>query len=161
MVKKLFVPLILVWSLFVIFVGVSSGKNIFQNSKTDLYFLNSKKVLVENDFLGRLSYNKAGLYFNKYLDNFFAGLDPNYFFFGGHPREVPGGNNDIKISYWLIPLFFLGIYGQFVRKEKLILEIYLISLFLVSWFSIDSLWWILVSFIYLTIFYPVRLLWKK
>lgn len=130
-------------------------------SNLDLYYLNTTRGYIENQTIARVNYNKVTFYLNHYLSNFFAGVDPNYFFFGGHPREVPGGNNDFKINYWLTYLFIFGVYDQFLNKETRIVLVYGITLLIVSWFSIDMLWWTLVPFLYLSILYPLRRIWKK
>ncbi len=161
MVKRTFPYFIGLWALVVIFAGISAKVNIFRSSDVETYLTNTKKGYLENSFLARVSYNKVTFYFNRYLDNFFAGVDPNYFFFGGHPREVPGGDNSLKVSYWLIPFFLFGVYEQIRAKEKKIFFVYLLTLVLVSWFSTDKLWWYLVPFIYLTMLYPLKRLWKK
>lgn len=149
------------WVVAIFVSGLLMRRNIFERGVLDLYQLNTSRGYVENPLLGRMSYNKATFYFRRYLNNFFSGTDPNYFFFGGHPREVPGGNNDQKISYWLLPLFLVGVYEQLLNREYRIILLYALTLLLVSWFSVDSLWWLLAPFWYLTILYPIRDLWKK
>ena len=153
--------LLVIWCAVVVGGGVVFSKNIFQMTNLDLYYLNTTRGYVENQTVARASYNKITFYLNHYLDNFFAGIDINYFFFGGHPREVPGGNNDFKINYWLIYLFLFGVYDQFLNRETRIVALYFITLLVVSWFSIDALWFLLVPFVYLTVLYPIRALWKK
>lgn len=149
------------WFLLVLIAGFYLGKNIFQVTDIETIAFNTSRGFVENRFLARVSYNKFTFYTNRYLTNFFAGFDPNYFFFGGHPREVPGGNNEMKISYWLLPFFLLGAYEQLERREKRIIIPYVLTLSIVSFFSIDAFWWSLVLFWYLTVLYPLRTLWKK
>lgn len=156
-VKKLSV----LWLILVFGAGVYFGQNIFQVTNLQTIAFNTSKGYVENRVIARLAYNKFTFYTNRYLTNFFAGLDPNYFFFGGHPREVPGGNNEMKISYWLLPFFLLGIYEQLLAREVKILIAYLATLGVASFFAVDTLWFFLVPFWYLTILYPLRPLWKK
>jgi len=150
-----------IWLLSVLTAGIILGRNIFEVSDIDRIAFNSSKGHIENRLTGRLAYNKLTFYTGRYLNNFFAGLDPNYFFFGGHPREIPGGDNRIKAPYFLLPFFIFGLWEQARNKDKRIGGVYLTTLGLVSFFAIDALWWALAPFWYLTIVYPLRGLWKK
>lgn len=149
------------WLTMVFVLGYSSKLNIFKTTNLDIYYFNTLKGDLPNSLMARLDYNKFTFYAKRYLDNFFEGTDINYFFFGGHPREVPGGNNEVKISYWLLPFFLLGLFKQLLVKEMRIISLYGLTLLAVSWFSVDALWWLLAPFWYGVIVYPLRELWKK
>lgn len=153
--------LIFCWLTVVLVFGLISKKNIFQATNLDLYYFNTIKGELPNSLISRITYNKFTFYATRYLNNFFEGLDVNYFFFGGHPREVPGGNNEVKISYWLSPFFFLGLLKQLFVKEMRVIYLYGLTLLVVSWFSVDALWWLLAPFWYGVSVYPLRELWKK
>ena len=149
------------WIVLVAAAGLFWGRNIFVVSNLDQYYSNTASGYLENSVMAKLSYNKLTFYLNRYLDNFFSGADPSYFFFGGHPRETPGGNNEMKISYWLLPFFILSVIEQMLNQQWRILGLYGITLAIVAFFSVDALWWVLTPFWYAVVIYPFKELWRK
>ena len=78
--------------------------------------------------LGKLYLNKVGLYFHQNLDlplyklqsNLFSGLDPNLYFFAGHPRERAGVGDFEKYLFLSLPFFIAGIVIAVQKKLKVI-----------------------------------------
>jgi len=67
--------------------------------------------------LARMFQNKLVIISGKYLDGFFALIDPNYYFFGSHPREVINGQNYFRLPLLLsIPLLWYLL--KFSGKSK-------------------------------------------
>lgn len=52
--------------------------------------------------------------------NFFESIDPNVYFFGGHPRERVWANDFEKLPYLAIFPFLIGLYHVIDRKKYLI-----------------------------------------
>ena len=69
--------------------------------------------LYPNIFMARFFQNKALVVSNKYFDNLFDFIDPNYYFFGSHPREIVSGQN-----YTRLPLFTILPLLWFVFKSR-------------------------------------------
>ncbi len=147
------------WIVVILIAGLISGRSIFKVSNLDQYYFNTASGYLESSPLSKISYNKFTFYLNRYLDNFFVGVDPSYFFFGGHPRETPGGSNRMTVSYWLIPFFILSVYEQMEKKEWRVMALYGLTLAVVSLFSVEALWRLLVPFWYGVVIYPFRKLW--
>lgn len=101
----------------------------------------------------RLFQNKGRIYLNKFTENFFALSDPNYYFFGLHPRPiVPDNKNLFKYPFVAIVFFFYGILeiGKFkYRKILLILSVFLLTSLsilknfdgydIILWFPVSSI----------------------
>lgn len=91
--------------------------------------------LYPNIFLARLFQNKVVLVTNKYLDNLFDFLDPNYYFFGSHPREISEGQNYVRLPLTtIIPLvwFFFSLSS---KKRKKLIFVYSTILLTLSFFT--------------------------
>lgn len=69
--------------------------------------------LYPNIPLARLFQNKAVIIANKFFSNFFSLIDPNYYFFASHPREVINGQN-----YFRLPLILIILLFWFISKTK-------------------------------------------
>lgn len=150
-----------IWLLLTIAIGLNGKTNIFQSSDLDLYKFNKTRSYIEPRFAAKISYNRLSFYIGRYLNNLLTGSDINYFFFGNHPREVPGNDNKMRVNYWLLPYFLIGIYEQIQARDKRTFLSYCLILFIASFFSIDELWWTLAPFIYLIILYPLRFIWRE
>jgi hypothetical protein len=88
-----------------------------------LQILPAEKVRVDqrHEFysqgLGKIYKNRIGVYLNytvaprvsEFLNNLGYSLDPNVYFFAGHPRESGEAVEFEKFSYFLFPLFIFGI----------------------------------------------------
>lgn len=74
-------------------------------------------------FMARVFQNKARIYLDKANHNFFALVDPNNYFFGFHPRQIIGDNQNLKKFPFISLVFiFAGIYslGSFPHKRWVI-----------------------------------------
>lgn len=87
-------------------------------------------------FTNKLSlnyYSRLSLPLSKIQKNAFSSLDPNLYFFAGHPRERKGIDEFEKYSFILFPIFLIGLLK--VLKEKyLVFGIYFLSVFLITGF---------------------------
>ena len=64
--------------------------------------------------------------------NFFETIDPNVYFFGGHPRERVWANDFEKFTFILIIPFLAGVYSLALERKKIIFLNLLISVVLLS-----------------------------
>lgn len=91
--------------------------------------------LYPNIFLARLFQNKALVVTNKYFDNFFDFIDPNYYFFGSHPREVVNGQNYTRLPLFAIfPILWFLLWSRGHHK-KIILSVLTFSILIFSFFT--------------------------
>ncbi len=67
--------------------------------------------------------------------NFFETLDPNVYFFGGHPRERVWANDFEKFSWLLILPFLVGIYLFWKKSDRFLKTAFLFSLIIFSYFG--------------------------
>jgi hypothetical protein len=85
--------------------------------------------------MARMFQNKAGVVLDKYLDNFFSLLDPNYYFFGSHPREVVGGQNYTRLPILtLLPLIWF-LFKSKIKSKKNILFFMSLAIIFLSFFT--------------------------
>lgn len=59
--------------------------------------------------LGKYLENKPEFMFYKFEQNLLRSIDLNSFFFGNHPREIPGIRNFEKFSFSFLPFFIFGL----------------------------------------------------
>ncbi len=86
--------------------------------------------LYPNVPLARFFQNKAVIITNKYLNNFFDFIDPGYYLFGSHPRELVDGQNYTRLPLFaLIPI--LWFLFKFKNKRKKIFLLILTGLLLI------------------------------
>lgn len=64
--------------------------------------------------------------------NFFETIDPNVYFFAGHPRERVWANDFQKFPFILIIPFFIGVFNFITRKNYLVFILTFISVLLLS-----------------------------
>lgn len=70
-----------------------------------------KKIsLVPDRNLARVFANKTTVHQDKFKANLFVFLDPNYYFFASHPRELGDSQNLTKYHYLGIIPFLLGLF---------------------------------------------------
>ncbi|OGE15851.1 hypothetical protein A3F00_04740 [Candidatus Daviesbacteria bacterium RIFCSPHIGHO2_12_FULL_37_11] len=69
---------------------------------------------------------------NRLQRNFFETIDPNVYFFGGHPRERVWADDFEKFPFVFIFPFFTGLYYLLIQKKWLFLGSFCISIFLFS-----------------------------
>jgi hypothetical protein len=106
-------------------------EEILQKHEREFYFTQELGRL----FLNKLSlnyYRNFDLTFFKIQRNFFYLLDPNTYFFSGHPRER-GLYEFEKYSFLEIPFFILGIIW-FIKEKRYEPYIYIFFAFFISIF---------------------------
>ncbi len=109
-------------------------------------------------FMARLFQNKWLIPLNKFKSNFFTLLDPNYYFFASHPRELDGNQNLVRLPFVLLFFLLVGIFNfSTLRRSRLygcLFLIFILSLSLLNHFSsYDLLLW---PFFCLFIFHGFR-----
>lgn len=73
-------------------------------------------------WLARMFQNKAIVISNKYFENLFEIIDPNYYFFGSHPREVVGGQNYTRLPLLaLFPILWFLFRSKYSKKKTFLL----------------------------------------
>ncbi len=116
-------------------------EEILQRHEREFYFTQDLGKI----FLNRISlnyYQNYDLYITKLQRNFFFLLDPNIYFFGGHPRER-GQYEFEKYTFLEIPFFIIG-FIFLLRKRDYKIYFYialsiLISLFIDPAFRLGSI----------------------
>lgn len=98
----------------------------------------------------------------RILRNFFETIDPNVYFFAGHPRERVWANDFKKFPFILILPFLLGIYKLFSSKNMLVYLYLGISILILSFIGHKNILgsFILFPVIILTIFVGINSLIK-
>lgn len=82
-------------------------KTVFESDYQGRQLILRNINLYPTVFMARIFQNKAVLVSSKYFNNLFDFLDPNYYFFGSHPREVPEGQNYTRLPLLtLLPIFW-------------------------------------------------------
>lgn len=66
-----------------------------------------------------------GTIINRLQRNFFESLDPNVYFFAGHPRERVWANDFEKFPFTYIIPFILGFY-QLIKRRNLVIQFWLV-----------------------------------
>lgn len=92
--------------------------------------------------LGRVYRNRIAIYFHynvspyatKYLRNYGYIVDPNQYFFAGHPRERGDAVEFEKFSFLLLPFFIIGL-GEILLGSFGFLVVYFILSSLISAFA--------------------------
>ena len=140
-------PKIILWSL--IFIPLAAP-TIFNFKPAELFSLNERRSAYPNTLVGRLFENKLAQYLSHYETNLFYALDPNYYFFGTHPRERPGYSEFSRLSFWLLPFFLYGIYWQINYKKYQLIAYFVITLMIISFFGRDAYSFLLLPFFTIT-----------
>jgi hypothetical protein len=140
----------IVLSLSVFFVAKSFiGSSIFYYEHHDQQKIIRQGYLYPNIYLSRMFQNKPSIYIDRFLFNFFSLIDPNNYFFGFHPRQIPVENQNLQKFPFLSVIFFLtGLYQAIFKRKLLLISllIVLINLALLKNFDkTDSLVWLPVS----------------
>jgi hypothetical protein len=84
--------------------------------------------------LARIFQNKALIVTNKYITNMFNFFDPNYYYFGSHPREVHNGQNYTRLPLFTIVPILLFFFKSKHRYKKTLVMYSLGSIFVLSFF---------------------------
>ncbi len=109
-------------------------RNLFIPSSEEILRQDSKHLYFSHN-LGKIYLNRAGLYFHQNLDlplyklqsNFFSNLDPNLYFFAGHPRERAGVGDFEKYLFLSLPFFITGIITAVQKKLKLVAYYFILA----------------------------------
>ena len=106
--------------------------------------------LYPNIPLARFFQNKLVVISKKYFDNFISLIDPNYYFFASHPREVVNGQNYFRLPFILIfPLFWFMFKTKHKSKKAILLStlaVILILSFFTNFYQYDLVLWPLFIF---------------
>lgn len=108
----------IILSLFLIKFGFD--KSLFTKTTEETSILNQRRSYYPAT-IGSIFQNKVSLSLNSYTRNFFDNLDPNEYFFAGHPRERSGISEYEKFSPLLIPFLLIGILWGIKSGNKLLL----------------------------------------
>lgn len=99
---------------------ISHGLKPLSSSVQDTIFApdyQAKQLILRNTylyptvFMARLFQNKWLVPLNKFKSNFFSLLDPNYYFFASHPRELDGNQNFDRLPFVLLFFLLVGIFN--------------------------------------------------
>lgn len=102
---------------------------------TRLQFYNSSRysrVLFNRLNLKEVTDGTIGTIITRLQRNLFEALDPNVYFFGGHPRERVWANDFEKFPFILIVPFLIGLYETINQRKWIILLYFTLSLLLLS-----------------------------
>jgi hypothetical protein len=127
MLKKIAILLIvLIWPINYIRSGntpqLQKPETILTNDYEAEQLVLRNIQLYPTVFTARLFQNKPRIYLNKFTGNFFSLTDPNYYFFGLHPRPiVPDNKNLFKFPFPAIIFFLVGAFSLSWKKNKVFL----------------------------------------
>ncbi len=154
MLKKVVIAFCLIlWPLNLI-LNVShlqfSLETVFKKDDKDVQLILQNIAPYPNRTIARFFQNKPRIYINKYLNNFFAITDPNYYFFSAHPRPVEGNINISKYPFASILFLLISIFNIRKMKYKQPVTIVLITSliflpFLSNFDGFDFILWIPIS----------------
>lgn len=139
--------------------NLNEFRTIFKLNSEDIQQINTRRSYYSNQTLGKIFENKPGFFLDKYKENFFQGLDLNYYFFANHPRERAGVEEKEKI-YWIwLPIFLIGFIWSLKKSFLLPSLIFLAILSFVSIFAgADGFNLILVPFFIINIYLGLKIL---
>lgn len=107
-------------SLIILLVSWKSfvGQTIFTPDYEARQAVIRKTHLYPTVFTARLFQNKVRIYADKFIDNLFALSDPNNYFFGFHPRQIPNNQNLTKYPFVGLLFALYGLYHLDKSKDK-------------------------------------------
>jgi hypothetical protein len=125
--------------------STSDLKSIFESDYQARQLVLRNINIYPNIPLARFFQNKLVIISNKYFDNLFDFLDPNYYFFGSHPREVVNGQNYIRLPLLaILPLLFF-IFKFKGKYKNIVAYSFLFAIIILSFFAnhhmLDFLLW--------------------
>lgn len=101
---------IILFSVYTFIITNSNfDKLLFVRTTEEVYGLNERRNYYPK-YIGLIFQNKINITLNKYLANLSENLDPNIYFFAGHPRERGNISDFEKFSPILIPFFLIGLF---------------------------------------------------
>jgi hypothetical protein len=129
--KKIYISYLLLFLISALIFRQVYDKNIFLTSILENDGLEKEEVFFSKDF-GKLYKNRIGIYLHKSVGlpifklqkNLFYNLDPNQYFFAGHPRERANAVEFEKFSFIFLPFFIIGLY--FLVSEPIISIIFFV-----------------------------------
>ncbi len=115
-----FSRLLIVLSLFLWPIGLiltnrdwrpsfSLPKTVFAEDYQARQLILRNTYLYPNVFLARVFQNKLNIPVGKFENNFLALIDPNYYFFSSHPRELYRNQNLVKLPFILLLFLVYGL----------------------------------------------------
>lgn len=125
-------------------LGIFLLKSNFDANFVQISSFEKTKIEHRNTYytqgLGRIYANRIGIYLNysispylsRFSRNLAYNLDPNLYFFAGHPRERGNAVEFEKFSFYLLPVFAIGIISLFSGTFGLIILYFLLSLFITA-----------------------------
>lgn len=136
-----------------IFLILSGKPDIFSLDGLEIHTINQRRNYYSQKILAKVFENKVSRYIFNYQKNFFEGLDPNYYFFGTHPRERVGIKEIKKFPFFFIFFFLLGIYYQLRKNNYFTITYFFFTLALASFYSpIDRFSFLFFPFFVLAIY---------
>ena len=114
-------------------LATSVPESIFAEDYQGRQLILRNTYLYPTVFLARVFQNKLNIPLSKFEGNFFSLLDPNYYFFSSHPREMYHNSNLVKFPFILIIFFFYGLFSITGLKHfRLLGLLFLVSVSLLS-----------------------------
>jgi len=124
----------------VISLTKGSDRGLLKNTQLDISTFEKRHEYYAKE-LGMLYKNRVGIFFLKsykpfavrFETNLFSSLDPNLYFFAGHPRERGDGSDFEKYPYIYLPIFVIGLI-EIIKKPRMLMIVYSITSVLISSF---------------------------
>jgi hypothetical protein len=141
-VKKIYLSYFLLFLIAVLVFRQGFDRTVFVTNGLENSKIQKEEVFLANGF-GKLYRNRIGIFLYKTVSppvfklekNLFYNLDPNQYFFAGHPRERADALEFEKFSAFLLPFFLIGIYLIIKRPVTSVIFFVVISVVLSSFIS--------------------------
>lgn len=131
--KGLLIITVFLFNLFTLFlIKPDFDKSLFSKTLEEKNILNQRRSYYPKA-IGQIFQNKVNLSIHRYIENFFDNLDPNTYFFSGHPRERSGISEFEKFSPLLIPFFLFGLWRS-ISSGSQILSVFSLGIAILSSF---------------------------
>lgn len=119
--KALLIITIVLFNFFTLFLIKSDfDKSLFSKTLEEKNILNQRRSYYPRA-IGQIFQNKVNLSIHRYIENFFDNLDPNTYFFAGHPRERSGISEFEKFYPLLIFSLLIRIFWGINIGSKVLL----------------------------------------
>lgn len=140
--KSLYLGLILSFGLLLLLqIQTTKIQSQTDLSNDEQRVVDIRKALYTSDFslirllifklnISEIAEGPVNIAIERVTRNFFETIDPNVYFFGGHPRERVWANDFEKFNFIFIFPFLLGIIAFIVKRQRII-SLMLITTFLV------------------------------
>lgn len=110
-------------------------KTVFESDYQGRQLILRNINLYPNVMMARFFQNKALVVSNKYVSNFFDLIDPNYYFFGSHPREIVSGQNYTRLPLFAIFPILWFLFKSKTKHKKTFLGLLTVTVLLLSFFT--------------------------